>query len=165
MFVQQFSRGPRHSRARGLVVALTAAACVLTGCQPQSSSAHERNAQNRLTPVATVTFCSHKPAACSSADDFSIGATSELEIKTAIEHAAPGNHTQSLEIVMPDGRQYQETKVGFRVVAESTEPVEAMRTIPIAGTWVQSRHVTGVWKVRCSLDGQVLATAEFRLEP
>ncbi len=66
---------------------------------------------------------------------------------------------------MPDGRQYQETKVGFRVVAESTEPVEAMRTIPIAGTWVQSRHVTGVWKVRCSLDGQVLATAEFRLEP
>lgn len=66
---------------------------------------------------------------------------------------------------MPDGRRYQETKLDFRIPEVSNAPVSSMRTIPIAGTWIQTRHVTGVWKVRYSLDGKLLATSDFRIEP
>lgn len=67
--------------------------------------------------------------------------------------------------MMPDGRRYEETKVAFRILENSKAPVSGMRTIPIAGTWIQTRRVTGIWKVRYSLDGKLLATSEFRLEP
>lgn len=159
MFVAQFRRIPRRLDLFALLAVVSLA---LAGCQPQSSSANERVVS---PPSAAISFCSSRPAGCAPGSVFSVTGTHDLAVKTSIEHVAPGDHTQSLEITMPDGRQYEETKVGFRVPENSNVPVPGVRTIPIAGTWIQTRNVTGVWKVRYSLDGKLLAISDFRLEP
>jgi hypothetical protein len=132
------------------------------GCQPQSSSAHERIVSPR---GAEVSFCSSQPVGCVPGTVFSVRDTQALAVETSIEQIAPGDHMQSLEIMMPDGRRYEETKVAFRVPENSNAPVPGVRMVPIAGTWIQTRQVTGIWKVRYSLDGKLLATSDFRLEP
>jgi hypothetical protein len=159
MFVVQVGRCPR---AVSLLLLLALVSFGVAGCQPQTSSANERPA---LPSSAAISFCATGPSACVPGADFSLASTRDLAVKTSIDHVAPGQHTQILEITMPDGRQYQETKLDFRIPEVSNAPVSSMRTIPIAGTWIQTGHVTGVWKVRYSLDGKLLATSDFRIEP
>ncbi len=159
MFVERIFR---CRRVPGGCALLALVASGLAGCQPQSSSAKERVAS---PPSAAISFCSRRPSGCVPGAVFSVRGTQDLAVNTSIEHVAPGDHMQILEIVMPDGHTYEETKVGFRVPEISNAPIPGVRTIPVAGTWIQKRQVFGVWKVRYSLDDQLLATSDFRLEP
>lgn len=134
----------------------------LAGCQTHLTSANERVKQ---PSAATISFCDGEPTGCLPGAAFSEARTREVVIRTEIENATAGNHTEKMEIVQPDGTVYQETRVGFRVLDGSNEPIPGERAIPMANTWIQQRHVTGIWTVRLSLDGEVLATQQFVVKP
>jgi len=88
-----------------------------------------------------------------------------LEVKISWENVPAGNHVQTLEILIPGGNLYQQTQMAFFVPQGSTEPLVAIQTLPVAGTWIQQRHMLGEWTTRVSLDGQVVATETVELTP
>jgi hypothetical protein len=148
-------------RVTSAVLACVAAAC-LTSCQMRSTAASE-NA--KAGPRAGVVFCIAKAFGCVPASAFSAAADRELTIRTSTVGIAPGNHTERIEIVGPDGSEYPETRTGFRVLEGSKEPVPETRTISIAEMRTSQRRFTGSWMVRVFLDGHLLATQNFEMRP
>lgn len=148
-------------RALGAVLACAAMAC-LTSCQMRSTAASE-NAKSG--PRAAVLFCVVKASGCAPSFAFSAASDREITIRTTTSGAVAGNHTQRLEIVAPDGRDFPETRTGFRVVEGAGEIVPETRTIATAEMRASERRITGTWTVRVHLDGQLLATQSFEMRP
>ena len=132
------------------------------GCQMNSSSADKTPPP---APSATFTFCDSGPADCSPAASFSVAAVRDLKINVAWENVPAGNHIQKLEILVPSGGLYQQTSIAFAIPNASTQPFLAMRSLSVAGTWIQQRQITGEWTVRVSLDGQVITSQTVLLTP
>ncbi|HWQ02967.1 MAG TPA: hypothetical protein VNL38_00660 [Candidatus Nitrosotenuis sp.] len=92
-----------------------------------------------------------------------------------------GNFTQTVEFYLPDGSLYLKKSTPFMVrngqplarrQASSTLPewmftksrgVPAVVTpLPVAGTFITQRNLTGTWTVRVLLDGALVMTAQFQ---
>jgi hypothetical protein len=77
----------------------------------------------------------------------------------------PGNHTETLTVLMPSGEEYPETRTGFRVPDGSKDAFPEMRAIPISDLRNAQKRVTGDWTVRLFLDGKLLETETFEMRP
>jgi hypothetical protein len=138
------------------------AAIGFSGCQMTSADGGTPAA---APPSATFSFCDKEASGCSGETSFSTAATRDLEVKVSWQNVPAGNHVQTLEILIPGGNLYQQTEMAFGVPQGSTEPLVAIQTLPVAGTWIQQRHMMGEWTARVSLDGQVVATQTVQLTP
>jgi hypothetical protein len=116
-------------------------------------------------PSATFLFCDKEASGCSGETSFSAAATRDLEVKVSWKNVPAGNHVQTLEILLPGGNLYQQTQMAFGVPQGSNEPLVAIQTLPVAGTWIQQRNMMGEWTARVSLDGQVVTTQTLELTP
>ena len=116
-------------------------------------------------PSATFVFCDKEASGCSGETTFSAAATRDLEVKVSWKNVPAGNHVQTLEILLPGGNLYQQTQMAFGVQQGSSEPLVAIQTLPVAGTWIQQRNMMGEWTARVSLDGQVVTTQTLELTP
>ncbi|MGB8523062.1 MAG: hypothetical protein WCD43_08855 [Candidatus Acidiferrales bacterium] len=145
-----------------LAVLVLLAAIGFSGCQMTSADGGPPAA---APPSATFSFCDKEASGCSGETSFSVAATLDLEVKVSWQNVPAGNHVQTLEILIPGGNLYQQTQMAFRVPQDSTEPLVAIQTLPVAGTWIQQRHIMGEWTARVSLDGQVVATQTVQLTP
>ena len=68
-----------------------------------------------------------------------------------------------VEFIAPGGRPYEKRS---RTVEAAPEETRTLRfSLPVAGTLVTSSRMTGTWQVRFFLDGALLATTSFTLEP
>ena len=145
-----------------LAASVLIAVAGFSGCQMTS-------ADGGTPPVrpatATFSFCDKEASTCNGETSFSATATRDLEVKVSWQNVPVGNHVQTLELLLPGGNLYQQTQIAFAVQQGSDEPLVAIQTLPIAGTWIQQRHMLGEWATRVSLDGQVIATQTVQLTP
>ena len=145
-----------------LAVLVLLAAIGFSGCQMTSADGGPPAA---APPSATFSFCDKEASGCSGETSFSVAATLDLEVKVSWQNVPAGNHVQTLEILIPGGNLYQQTQMAFGVPQGETEPLVAIQTLPVAGTWIQQRQMIGEWTARVSLDGQVVATQTVQLTP
>jgi hypothetical protein len=138
------------------------AAIQFSGCQMTSANG---GTPPPAAPSATFSFCDKEAPSCDNETSFSATATRDLEVKVSWQNVPAGSHVQTLEILLPGGNLYQQTQMAFGVSQGSDEPLVAIQTLPVAGTWIQQRHLMGEWTARVSLDGQVVATQTVELTP
>jgi hypothetical protein len=79
--------------------------------------------------------------------------------------AAQGSRVQTLEIMMPGGGLYQSTQAAVFTDAPASGTFQTTRVLPVAGTWIQQRNMTGDWMIRVSLDGQVINSQMVQVNP
>jgi hypothetical protein len=135
---------------------------VFCGCQTNSPSGAK---VPPTSPSAALTFCESGFASCSPTSSFSVSALRDVRINVAWENVPAGNHIQKLEVLVPTGGLYQQTTTAFAAPDNSSQPLVAVQSLPVAGTWIQQRQITGEWTVRVSLDGQVIASQTVQLTP
>ena len=136
------------------------AALQFSGCQLTSADGGPRP---QAPATATFLFCDKEAPSCDNESSFSATATRDLEVKVSWQNVPVGNHVQTLELLLPGGNLYQQTQMAFGVEQGSSEPLVAIQTLPVAGTWIQQRHLLGEWTARVSLDGQVVASQTVEL--
>jgi hypothetical protein len=145
-----------------LAAVLLFAGVGFSGCQMTSANG---GTPPPVAPSATFSFCDKEAPSCDNETSFSATATRDLEVKVAWQNVPAGSHVQTLEILLPGGNLYQQTQMAFGVEQSSDTPLVAIQTLPVAGTWIQQRHLMGEWTARVSLDGQVIATQTVELTP
>lgn len=161
---------PSPTRAPGwretkilLLLCVLLAALGTSSCMGNSTSAN--GGPPPPIPSAAISFCDDGTASCTPANSFSVASLRDLVININWENLPDGNHLQSLEILIPGGGLYQSTETAFLTESPSPHTFSAMRLLPVAGTWISQRQITGDWTVRVSLDGQLIATEMVQLNP
>jgi hypothetical protein len=143
------------------------AALTLAGasaCQMQSMSGNGGGAPPPAVS-ASISFCDDGVASCPPESSFSVASLHDLVVKIRWENVSAGNHTETLELLIPGGAAYRVTQDGFLIPGSSAGPFSAQRTFPVLGTPISQRQMTGNWSVRASLDGQPIATQTVELTP
>ena len=133
------------------------------GCMGSSSA--NGGGPPPLVPSAAFTFCDDGGPDCKPATSFSVASVRDVVIKVSWDNLPAGNHVQTLEIMIPGGGLYQATQTAFLTDRSSSGLFAATRVLPVAGTWIQQRQMTGDWLVRVSLDDQVVASQVVALNP
>jgi hypothetical protein len=142
------------------------AALTLVGasaCQMQSMSGSGGAPPPAVS--ASISFCDDGVASCPPESSFSVGSMHDLVVKIKWENVSAGNHTETLQLLIPGGAAYRVTQDGFLIPGSSAGPFSAQRTFPVLGTPISQRQMTGNWSLRASLDGQPIATQTVELTP
>lgn len=106
---------------------------------------------------------------------FSINATYDLFFAFDLPSSKSGSHRAVFEVFLPGGSPYQRTEVAFAAGQAAVEgEVQAelisggyrvWSSMPVAGTMIQQSALTGKWKVQVLLDGALVASSTFSLNP
>lgn len=157
-------RGGGWNRKKALgIAAILLLALGSSGCMGSSSA--NGGGPPPLVPSAMITFCDDGSSSCTPATSFSVASLRDLVIKVSWENLPAGNHVQILEIMIPGGGLYQSSETAFLMGSTSSGSFATTRLLPVAGTWIPQRHITGDWLVRVSLDEQVVASQMVALNP
>ncbi|HEY2461611.1 MAG TPA: hypothetical protein VGI16_12425 [Candidatus Acidoferrum sp.] len=169
MFASKFLFVEPPKSNRSLLRGIVLVACLtLYGC----SSGMMQTMPVVTPPVpasAMVTFCNNSGSGCSSGASFSLASLRDLNVMVAWENVPQGTHAQTVHIFLPDGNLYQSMDSSFAipvVPAGSTTTVGSASTtqaLPVAGTFIAQRGLTGNWKVTVDLDGQAMSTQTVQL--
>lgn len=147
--------------------ALFAASILLLSLPSMSCSVGSTSADGGppTQATATLTFCDDAVSGCPSETSFSLATIRDLVVKVDWFGVAAGNHAQAVRVVLPDGGTFELSQTGFLIDQSSDSSFSSMRSIPLAGSWVTQRHVTGTWSVEVSLDGQAVTTQSVEMTP
>jgi len=159
-------RGPA-GRSWSTALLGCAALCLAAGfsaCQTGMTSGSGGNPPPPVTG-ATVSFCDNGDGACTAATSFSVASLRDLVISVNWENLSAGNHTQMLEVLQPGGGLYQASQSSFLAGGASQSSLTMTRTVPVAGTWISQRRMTGEWSVRVSLDGKAITSQTVQINP
>lgn len=149
-----------------LLGALVCCAVALAGC-----GAANVGSSNGLPPsppppaAATVSLCANATAGCTPATSFSLNSLREMGIAVAWSNVAAGNHSQKVTLTLPDGHLYQVIETGFRIPTSPSGSFSSVQRLPVAGTFITQRSLTGMWTVQVSLDDAPMASQTFQLNP
>ena len=122
------------------------------------------------TPVpatAAVSICDSGNSKCqTAAATYSLATAPDLNIAVNWTNVTAGNHSQEIRLLMPNGNVYQRFQNSFLVPASDTMGTASVsRFIPIMGTFIAQRQITGGWKLEVSLDGKVATTGDLQFNP
>jgi hypothetical protein len=159
-------RGPAR-RSWSTALLGCAALCLTAGFSACQTGMTSGNGGNPLPLVtgATVSFCDDGDGACTAATSFSVASLRDLVISVNWENLSAGNHTQMLEVLQPGGGLYQASQSSFLVGGASQSSLTMTRSVPVAGTWISQRRMTGEWSVRVSLDGKAITSQTVQINP
>jgi hypothetical protein len=159
-------RGPAR-RSWSTALLGCAALCLAAGFSACQTGMTSGNGGNPPPPVtgATVSFCDNGDGACTAATSFSVASLRDLVISVNWENLSAGNHTQMLEVLQPGGGLYQASQSSFLAGGASQSSLTMTRSVPVAGTWISQRRMTGEWSVRVSLDGKTITSQTVQLNP
>ncbi len=163
--------GFRHSdsrRTQGLFLAVLFLFAGISGCavMPQSQSGDPSSPSgNGAQPSAKILFCDAPGTACSPASSFSISKLRDLNIVVNWSNLPPGNHAQLLSVLHTAGGLYQSFHNAFMIGPEAGGSFSTSDALPVAGTWIVERSLTGVWTAQALLDGHIVATQTVTLTP
>ena len=170
-------------RALGFVALI--AACALSLCctaAAQSNAAHPgkgaaaKAAQPGPPPMASIFFCGTNDVQCrTKINEFGLDELRDLFIFAAWKHVS-GEHTQQIRLLLPDGNLYQtfETKfttdgnakkAGVKNAVRSREESAVSVALPIAGTHITQRSLSGAWTVELYLDGALITKTTLTFQP
>jgi hypothetical protein len=136
---------------------------LLASCQGQTMSA--TGGGPPPNPSATISFCDDGVEGCAAADSFSVAVLRDLVVKISWENLPPGNHVQTMEIMLPGGGLYQSNQTGLFIADAMPGSTTTTRILPVGGTWISQRQLTGEWSVSASLDGQPVASQKVQFNP
>jgi hypothetical protein len=157
------SQGRRVWTTALLICAAAVLAIELSACQGSTST---NGGGPPPSPTdATISFCDNGAANCTPATSFRVGSLRDLVVNVNWENLSAGTHTQMLEILMPGGGLYQSGQTSFLVANSTQSSLTMTRTLPVAGTWISQRGITGEWAVRVSLDGKAITSQTVELNP
>jgi hypothetical protein len=116
-------------------------------------------------PAAQILFCDTPGTSCSPASSFSVSKLRDLHIVVKWSNLSLGNHEEILVVLYTDNGPYQSFHRGFLVAPESNGAFSSSDALPVAGTWIVQRSLTGLWTVEASLDGHIVASQTVTLTP
>ncbi|MGH9591559.1 MAG: hypothetical protein ACRD5L_00600, partial [Bryobacteraceae bacterium] len=116
------------------------------------------------SPAASVSFCNQTNSGCATGSTFGIGSTQGLNITVNWQDVPAGLHTQTLRVLLPGGGIYDFKESNFQVASVSSGAT-VHYVMPVAGTDILLRRMTGAWNVQVSLDGKPLATQGVQFTP
>jgi len=135
---------------------------VLSGCAQSDSPVAPPAAQ----PVAmAVKLCDSSSQGCSGSASFSIGTMRDLSLDVEWQNVPTGTHTEQIALVQPNGVVYQTVSHGFFVPDGTLGSPALNDVIPVAGTFITQRSLTGQWSVEISLDGKTIGVQSFQFAP
>jgi hypothetical protein len=115
--------------------------------------------------AATVTTCNRTPSGCVTQGSFSLAAMRDLAVHVDWQNVPPGTRTQKLELLDPGGGSYQVVNASFVIEEGATGSAATDALIPISGSAIAQRQITGSWTIRISLDGVLVATQGVAFQP
>jgi hypothetical protein len=120
----------------------------------------------QLPPVqASVTVCNRTPSGCAPAASYSLGTLRDLAVNAAWSNVPAGTHTQTTEILEPGGGLFEVKSQAFAIADKSDGTAQTEEIVPVSGTMITQRRITGAWKVRVSLDTTMSVTQTVQLDP
>ena len=142
------------SKVRSFLLVLAAVCLALSaaGVAHENSPGEDAEASRRhghQQPSASVSICGQT---CGST--FHIDQVHALTVIVNWRNAA-GKHTQQVKFLLPKGETYQIMETKF----EGNGPQSSV--LPVAGTWIQAKELTGKWTVQVYLDGQLVTQSGF----
>ncbi len=168
LFVRRRSRARPWSARGVLLAAMVCCSLTVAGCGAAGTiglTPPGGGGSPAAVPAAVVSFCDSSGSSCTPASSFSVSSLRELGIVVTWSNVPPGTHAQTLTLLLPNGNVYQAIESSFLVPSGSTGPVTAVRSIPVAGTFIPQRSLTGMWAVQVSLDDQRVTSQTLRLDP
>jgi hypothetical protein len=114
---------------------------------------------------ASVTVCNRTPSGCTPGAPFSLGTLRDLAIDAAWSNVPAGTHTQTTEILEPGGGLFEVKSQAFAIAENSNGTVQTEEIVPVSGTMITQRRITGAWQVRVSLDTTMSVTQTVQLDP
>jgi hypothetical protein len=141
------------------------AMAIFSGCQVGTTSAGGGGGNPPPAPSATISLCDNGVANCPAATSFSVNTARDVVIQVAWENVPAGTHVQNLEISMPGGGLFQSSQTAFLIDGTGPGSASTSRLLPVAGTWIQQRHITGQWSMQVSLDGQPITSQIVEMNP
>lgn len=160
------ARSQVHSAAR--VALLTAMVCTLllcAGCSGQTAVTNITPPSTPPPPSAAISFCDNPAPGCAAASSFSVKSLGDLNVFVSWSNVPVGTHAQKLRFFLPDGNVYQAIEASFGVAPGANGSATTVHALPVAGTFISQRLLTGNWQVEVSLDGKVILTQPVRLDP
>jgi hypothetical protein len=159
----------KKSRSRiALVIALVSAGATFEGCATNSFSPTPAPvvpvAQNPQLELA-VRVCDTETPNCAGETNFSLSSLRDLQVSLDWKNIPGGTHTQEIALLLPNGVVYQTVSHGFGVDVGSLGSPTVSDSIPVAGTLITQREMTGQWTVQVSLDGAVLGRQIIQFQP
>jgi nitrous oxide reductase accessory protein NosL len=134
------------------IAALAAVAAFAAGC----NSASIVTTPAPVVPQAaraTVDLCGRTSQGCSpSGASVSMAAARDLVINVSWTNVPAGTHTQTLEVIEPDGGLYEAKTQAFAIEDSSSGSVQTEEVLPLSGTAIAQRQLLGPWTLRVSLD-------------
>lgn len=115
------------------------------------------------SPTAAVSFCDKTESGCTAGGSFTVGGTRSLSVGIEWKNLPPGTHSQKVSFVMPSGDEYQTLETSFVVEDGSSAPIAMSQELPIEGTWIAQRRLTGMWQVNYFLDGQAMGSQAVQI--
>jgi hypothetical protein len=153
------SRAIRKYKARSLplLASLLAIGIVLAGCAQMPTPPVPAFMQT-APASATVTLCDSAATSCSGASTFSLGSIRDLNISVTWQNVPEETHTQTTRIFSPDGELFQAMETSFLIPEGSPGTANTVQTLPVIGTWITQRQLTGTWTITVALDGEAMAS-------
>lgn len=162
----------------GLPLFLLAAVLFAAGIpgRAQGQSAAAQAAHPPGPPVmASLFFCTSNDVQCrTKINEFVLEDVRDLFVFSAWKHVS-GEHVQELRFYLPDGNLYQsiETKfttdpngkkAGVKNTVRSRDDSALSVALPVAGTHITQRSLSGEWKVDLLLDGKRITSTTLILK-
>jgi len=129
------------------------------GPAPQMPAPQVQSAQ------ASVTLCNRTPSGCAAGASFSLGTLRDLAIDVTWSNVPAGTHTQMTEILEPSGGLFEAKSQAFGIDANSNGTMQTEEILPVSGTMITQRRITGAWTVRVSLDTTMSVTQTLQVDP
>jgi len=146
-----------------LMVALVANVAALGGCATSSPS--PAPVANILPLELALRVCESGTANCTGETNFSLGSLRDLQVNADWKNMPGGTHTQEIAFLLPNGVVYQTLSHGFGVTEGAFGAPTISDAMPVAGTYITQRELTGEWTVQISLDGAVVGSQKVQLQP
>ena len=113
----------------------------------------------------TLRVCDSGTPNCAGEANFSLGSLRDLQVNADWKNMPAGTHTQEIAFLLPNGVVYQTLSHGFGVDEGTLGAPTVSDAMPVAGTYITQRELTGDWTVQISLDGAVAGSQKVQLQP
>ena len=148
-----------------LMVAFVATTAVLGGCATSPSPQAPVVVANNPQLALAVRVCDSGTPNCTGQTTFSLGSLLDLQVNADWKNMPGGTHTQEIAFLLPNGVVYQTVSHGFGVAEGTFGAPTISDAMPVAGTYITQRELTGDWTVQISLDGAVVGTQTIQFQP
>jgi hypothetical protein len=145
------------------LIALTALAVCGAGCGQFSVNGGTPGTPGSPSPAAVVNFCA-SASGCTASTSFAVGTLRDLNLSIEWHNLSAGTHAQAISFFLPNGDLYRTYETAFEVPDGATS-ASSSQALPVAGTPIAQRNMTGKWQVTVALDGRTVSTQSVSLTP